>query len=274
MVESTHDVVIGDREVVKRYRSWQRGEPDREWAGLSLLDRFAPGLAPRPVKQRVEDGVPVLVMSRLPGVALGSEQLSDRRLGAVAAALTQLHTVVPADVVASLPRRLWSPAEAVTHLRGSVQEQPSDVGSGVRRAFAAGSEWIGSPEATVFAEQEVPLVFAQADGNLANFIWDGSRCGLVDFEDSGASDRAFEIADLVEHVSAWLTGVLDAERLLEYLGLDAALSDRVRDARRVMALFWLVMLLPGNPGHHRNPVGSVDRQAERLLGLLDSAPAP
>jgi len=30
------------------------------------------------------------------------------------------------------------------------------------------------------------------------------------------------------------------------------------------------MLLPGNPGHARNPEGSLERQAARLLELLRS----
>jgi hypothetical protein len=34
-------------------------------------------------------------------------------------------------------------------------------------------------------------------------------------------------------------------------------------------LFWLMMLLPGSPAHQRNPPGTVERQAARLLLLLD-----
>ena len=30
----------------------------------------------------------------------------------------------------------------------------------------------------------------------------------------------------------------------------------------------MLMLLSGNSGHRRNPAGSVERQAERVLGLL------
>jgi hypothetical protein len=35
------------------------------------------------------------------------------------------------------------------------------------------------------------------------------------------------------------------------------------------ALFWLMLLLPGSPAHHRNPPGTLERQAARLLLLLD-----
>lgn len=169
---------------------------------------------------------------------------------------------------AKLPRRLWCPSAAVGQPREQLKERPRGLGDEINRSFDAGLEWINSVDATLFAEADVPLVFAQADGNIANFIWDQGRCGLVDFEDCGASDRGFEIADLIEHASTWLTGVLNAEDLLHHLALDEALTSRVRQARPLMALLWLVMLLPGNRGHDRNPAGSLERQARRVLQLL------
>ena len=53
---TTHEVCI-DRGlwlVVKRFRSSRRGEPVREWTGLSLLARFAPGLAPAQARALAE----------------------------------------------------------------------------------------------------------------------------------------------------------------------------------------------------------------------------
>jgi len=38
--------------------------------------------------------------------------------------------------------------------------------------------------------------------------------------------------------------------------------------RRLAALFWLLMLRPGSRSSARNPPGTLERQAERLLGLL------
>ncbi len=43
-----------------------------EWIGLSLLHRLVPGLAPEPLRQRTDDGVPVNVISRVAGEPLGS----------------------------------------------------------------------------------------------------------------------------------------------------------------------------------------------------------
>ncbi len=64
MVQSTHDVSIGELTVVKRYRSWDRGEPECEWRALSLLHQYRPGLAPEPLSLTYPDGTPTIEMSR------------------------------------------------------------------------------------------------------------------------------------------------------------------------------------------------------------------
>lgn len=113
------------------------------------------------------------------------------------------------------------------------------------------------------------MVLGQGDANLANFLWDGSQVRIVDFEDSGPSDRAFELAVLVEHISAWSDAGLSADAFLGSFGLTAAEQVRVREYCRLSALFWLMMLPPGSPAHDRNPPGTLERQATRLLLLLE-----
>ena len=266
-MESTHDVQIGVDRVTKRFVSFDRGEADREWRALQLLDRYAPGLAPVPLDFRHEGDAPVVVMSRLPGLPLGSAPLTSAETHAMADALNTLHSSVPPTEVGRLPPRLWAPEEAIVMLREettAARAMPTDL---VAEAWGLGSEWVHSAQAQELQEDQT-VIFARADGNLANFVFDGMRCRIVDFEDSGASDLAFELADMIEHVSAWLSGILDADLLLAYLDLDPDVAARVHQARRAMALFWLWMLLPGNRGFDRNPPGSADRQAQRLLDLL------
>ncbi len=84
------------------------------------------------------------------------------------------------------------------------------------------------------------------------------------------SDPAYEVADLIEHVSVWLRGLVDGDELVHHLDLSLPQLQRLLQFRRLMCLFWLLMLMPGNPGHARNPVGSVERQAQRMHHLLDS----
>jgi thiamine kinase-like enzyme len=112
------------------------------------------------------------------------------------------------------------------------------------------------------------MVFGPGDGNLANYLWDGTRVQVVDFEDSGRSDRAFELAEITEHVSSWVGPPLDVPSFLAHFDLTSAEASRLRDCRRLLALVWLFLLSFDDPNNPRNPPGTADRQAERLRKLL------
>jgi hypothetical protein len=86
----------------------------------------------------------------------------------------------------------------------------------------------------------------------------------VDVEDAAVSDPATELAILLEHLSA---RALDADGFGARFDVD---PDRLRAARRLWAMFWLRLLLPGGPAERRNPPGTADAQARRLMALLDS----
>jgi len=47
------------------------------------------------------------------------------------------------------------------------------------------------------------VLLGHGDPNLAKYLPDGTGVRIVDFEDCGPSYRAFELALLVEHISAW-----------------------------------------------------------------------
>ena len=72
--QATHEVTVdaGRGVVVKRYRSWSRGEPAREWAALTLLAEFAPGLAPAPLRAALQADPPEIVMSFVRGTQPGA----------------------------------------------------------------------------------------------------------------------------------------------------------------------------------------------------------
>ena len=107
-------------------------------------------------------------------------------------------------------------------------------------------------------------VLAVGDGNLANVMWDGRVCRLVDFEEFGQSDIAYELADVIKHASSRLRRLLDVDALLRRMHLADIQRSRLHAFRRVLASFWLVMLLPGNAGFTRNPPGSTEDQARHL----------
>ena len=268
MVESTRDIWFSDRLVMKRYRSWLNGEADREWRGLSLLDRTVPGLAPHPLERRVEDGAPIIVMTRVPGAALGSSALNSEQLAGLAQTLKNMFAAARREELQKLDERRWGPSQMVSKLRAWIDEARPVLEPLVEEALRAAKRWLGSSQATALGGPLVERAFTNADGNIGNFIWDGERCYVVDFEDSGVSDPVYEIADLVEHVSVWLPGLIKADEFATSLALSNEQERRLLSFRRLMAVFWLLMLLPGNPGDARNPRGSLDRQATHVVDLL------
>jgi Ser/Thr protein kinase RdoA (MazF antagonist) len=268
---TTHEVRIQQdrRLVVKRFRSWARGEPAREWAALTLLAEAAPGLAPAPIRAGLDADPPFIVMSWLPGVQLGTGPLSPAQADALELALQQLWRSVPPPRVTAHPGPAWN----CTALTSQVRDM-AVAGSGlgedplVARARQAGVTWLDSSTLDSQARPDGEVLLGHGDCNLANFLWDGTRVRIVDFEDSGPSDRAFELAILVEHISAWSDAGLDAETFLARFELTRAEKARLREVRRLAALFWLILLLPGGPASNRNPPGTLQRQADRLLALL------
>jgi thiamine kinase-like enzyme len=108
-----------------------------------------------------------------------------------------------------------------------------------------------------------------ADLNPANVLWDGRTVRLVDFEDGGLSDPAYELADHVEHLGSRLPGVYDVQALPVAVGLDDGARERMAAYRPLWAAFWLAMLLPGNGGWRRNPRGTTEGQARHFLALVD-----
>jgi aminoglycoside phosphotransferase (APT) family kinase protein len=254
--------------VVKRFRSWDRREPFREWTALVLLAEFAPGLAAVPVRADLAADPPAIEMSRLPGVPLGGSPLTAAQADALVLALGRLWKAVPGTSLAGLGAAGANASQLTRQVAAMLTAQHGLDSHGiVRRAWQAGADWFHG--GALGRLDGGDPVLGQGDSNLANFLWDGTEVRIVDFEDSGPSDRAFELADLVEHISAWSDAGLPAEGLLGSFDLTAAEQVGVREYRRLCALFWLVMLLPGRPGHDRNPPGTLERQAERLLRLLE-----
>jgi aminoglycoside phosphotransferase (APT) family kinase protein len=259
---SNHVVTIEGDVVRKRYRRTARGEPAREWAALVLLDEHSPGLAPRPLARRTDP--PVVVMSRVAGDPLDTV-LTPGTTSAMVEAYRRLFAV---PVQPDTPLRHWHPD---AFLRSNVewleeQHARTDLPDVVRRALAAARAWHADPPHGI-DEIHDPVV-AQGDGKVDNVLWDGSRVRLVDFEGFGVGDLAFEVADLVEHISSRLRGLRDPESLIAGFDLSPVRTERVASYRIVLATFWLLMLLPGNPGHGLNPDGSDARQAVHLLELL------
>ena len=266
----THQLTFAATEVRKRYVGWDRGEPDREWACLSLLAEQAPGLAPRPLRRETCDGAPVVVMERLAGEPLGRAPLTADQTASLGLALRRLYDVPVADVrAAGIGERCYGPT-AQARAMSAWLRQPHDLASCrdpdlVGRAVEAALRWLAAADRLPAPRL---VVLGIADLNPANVLWDGARCRLVDFEDAGLSDPAYELADHVEHLAGRLGGIVDGEALIEAVGLGGEDLVRLQAYRPLWAAFWLAMLLPGNRGFTRNPPGTIEAQAAHLLSLL------
>jgi Phosphotransferase enzyme family len=259
---SGHEIEVRAERVVKRFRAGWREAYDRELRALTLLAEHAPGLTPRPLAARF----PTLEMTRLAGSPLRGTVLDPTRTAALAEAVRTLQEAVPPAALAALPPRpdtdLGPWLREVTSRLG-----PDPVGDPlVARALAAGLAWLAGADLT--PGPDVTAVFGPGDGNLSNYLWDGERVTVVDFEYSGRSDRAYELAEITEHVSAWVETPLDVPAFLDHFRLTPAETTRLADCRRLLALVWLVLLCGDDPVRPRNPPGSARRQATRLLTRL------
>lgn len=250
----THQIDIDGEVVTKRYVDGKDGAAEREWRALTLLAEYAPGLAPEPIGF---DGS--VRMSRIDGVPLRGMAVSAAHIAAMAAALGTLHGAVPRDVLDGVPVRPWQVEQLSGQVRAWCAEwRPRDPLADL--AVEEGARWLDSWRPS---GEGVTPVFGAGDGNLANFLWDGTRVRMVDFEDSGRSDRAFEVAELCEHVASWVDGEVD---VAGYVELTPAEWRRVREVRRLQALTWLFLLSGEGP---RNPPGTFQRQVKRVLATLE-----
>lgn len=266
-VFATHDIDIGEHQVVKRFRSWGRGEHQREWQALIMLASYAPDLTPAPLGCDLDSVPPCVRMSRVAGRPLAGLAITPTHLNAVAAAINRLHAAVPAGILAAVSPQPWLAAGAVNRMKSHVATvgRTADADPAVRAAFDAALYWLdhaAEPDPGAFSP-----VFGQGDGNLANFLWDGLQVRLVDFEDSGRSDRAFELAAFAEHLSVWYDAKVETGALLGRFELTSAETARVLYFRRAFGFFWLLKLLAAPDDR----LSTLQDQSLRLHVLLDTS---
>jgi aminoglycoside phosphotransferase (APT) family kinase protein len=274
---STHGITVEQGIAVKRFRS-QVGdgerrlygdEPRREWRALNLLARYAPGLAPGPIRADLDTDPPLIAMSRVPGEPLGARLVTETQQDAIAEALSRLHHAIPPSVLATVERAPGSPQLLPDRIKGMARAcNAGSLDPLPRQAYLAVLAWLDGGQAERAAAVTGQPVFAQGDPNLANHLWDGNRVRLVDFEASGRGDRATELADFVEHVTVWAHAGINAEAFLDRFDLRPGELQQITQLRPLFAAFWVMRLLPGGSAYHRNPPGTFERQASRLLDLL------
>ena len=210
-------------------------------------------------------------MTRLPGTVLRGGVVEPAETCALAAALTELHQSVPVEVAAALRHRTWKQRQCVEYISRRYPElATSALDPEITRTAADGMSWLNATALRWNRDPHLPPVLGQADGNLANFLWDGTRITIVDFEESGRSDIPFELAELVEHVGSWVDTDFEADAFLAHFPLQADEFARLTECRRLLGLLWLIALSLVGPDDDRNPPDTAVRQAQRLRALLDA----
>jgi Ser/Thr protein kinase RdoA (MazF antagonist) len=211
----------------------------------------------------------VIVMERLPGSHLEPRPLTTDQTHALGASLRRLYDV-PVEAVqeAGIGERRYG-AQGLADVL--VQWLAHDYDLGECRDEGLVADTLDVARAYV-ADPPLPeprlSALGIADLNPANVMWDGRAARLVDFEDGGLTDPAYELADHVEHLGSRLPGVYDAHALAAAVGLDEEGRERMAAYRPLFGAFWLAMLLPGNGGWRRNPRGTTEAHAEHFMALV------
>jgi len=218
----------------------QHDRAGREYHALQALTQAGLEIAPRPLLlDRDRHSNPVVVMTWLDGTVGDDLPASDddwRRLVEHLAAIQRVtpHTTsIPlTDAVLSMR----SPAEGIERIRRETDAIPrADQPAPLRRL-------VERFEAHAFPTwPPPPTSLRRGDPNLRNIVRRRGPWASVDWEYSGLSDPAFEIADLIAH-AAYLD--VPAERwewvgrLYASLVADPGVSDRIAVYVPLMYGFW------------------------------------
>lgn len=273
MLRHTHQLTVERAVVRKRFVSWGDGEADREWKCLSLLAAHAPGVSPRPVRREFEGDAPIVVMERLDGTPLPLEPATPEQIKALGRTLRRVYAVPLVSIEAvGLPERRFGPSVIAGELSAALA-RPRDLRECddpdlVRQVLELAIVHMTTNDVLPASRLTTMGI---ADLNPANVLWDGDQCRLVDFEDGGLTEPAFELADHVEHIASRFASVYDVQGLVDAVGLTPEQRDRFEKYRVLWATFWLIMLLPGNGAHSRNPRGTTESQAMHVRRLLSES---
>ena len=240
--------------ITKTYREWNRDQHLREWDALSRLARHAPGLAPAPVSALLDARPPSVTMTVITGQPIIGPW-TDYQMQLLADALRRLWTV-PCDGLTAID--MHEPA----YWRRRAARAVRPPGGVEQVAYDLAAEWIAQPDLDVLLDGHQAQVLGQGDPQPGNLLYDGESIRLVDFEDAGASDVCFELANFAEHLG---TREIGLDRIADLVDHD---ENRYLQCRRLLASFWLFRLLPKLDGTRRTRTVTATDQATRVIELF------
>lgn len=257
---------VGDGDTqrcVKLYRA-TAGDPDRrEYQALSLLARHCHGQAPMPIAHFPAPVLPAVVAEWIPGVSLNDRPLTQDEITALTECLAAVHDVDTAGV----PAVPGPPQGAVTRVAVMLADLSTHDRT-VERALHEARAWLESRDAELVAHLPCSS-WGRGDPNLENVLVDSSgHARVVDLEMAGATNVAFEVADMIEHLRSHCVDWQDWAPLIDRL-IPAIDRAAFAACRRLASTFWLAMLV-GNP--QARAINGTERQvvqAERVLTILN-----
>jgi len=263
-----------------------RDRARREYNALTLLEHLAPRVAPRPVFCDPDSYLlPVVVQSWVEGVALWSPPPSDAAWRQILETYHGLHAIQPADV-ARLGLRAgpllgpWAPDEQVAAIVAYARQLPP-AGQSARLA-----DLLDRLQRARFPRLPHSLCWAHGDPNVRNVILAEQGAVLVDWEYSGLSDPALEMAKLMSHALVSAAGEDRLQWLAEQyavLSREADMLSRIRLHHALSLASWTVRLLFGyhvllqqpsrrlvghGPEAEISTVENIDRYFERAFRAL------
>lgn len=258
----------GQTYCLKCYKTDGRDRVGHEWRALTLLSARGHHFAPRPYQLDTSTTPPIVVMEHIAGEGIGDQPLSQAQLLALVETFAAFFAITPATTSTRLSPVYGTAARIVQDLHAGMAVCGAHRHSAEQaEAWALWQAWQRGNDPALLL-QEAPLVFAHGDGSLENCLWDGQRLGLIDFEYSGWSDRAFELAVWIEHVRSRGTPDDAWEAFVAGFALSPAEACRFAAARRLFALFWLMKWWPSAapdlPDAHER-FGAQLQRARRLL---------
>jgi hypothetical protein len=259
---------IGDqRACVKLYRVDDRNRAEREWRTLTALAALQLPEAPTPYDYDPDPALPIVVMQFVAGTPLGDRPLADRQLTALHHAHARLFEITPSVLPrVALPAVSTDARQMLRLVKHAYVAHANTDGATprARQALDCWQAWSTSPDPDLLTAP-APSVFGRGDPNLRNCLWNDDTLRIIDLEYAGWSDRAHELADLIEHPESRATSDHSWHAFVNRFDLPGLEHQRLLAARRLLALFWTSRMWPSP---HEPASRRFTAQVQRTATLL------
>lgn len=239
---------------VKLRKRDERHRAQREFSALQALQSLPTPVAPKPISLHLnKDDLPgdVVVAGWIHGEVLGDLGIASlTRWESILVTMSAVHTLQPADapnlVDAVLPIR--SIHDVIAEIEKRWARLPDGQLGEITKAEIGGLVEEFKAHSMQQSHQPSQIGLIICDTNPSNMIDHNGQIFIVDWENSGWADPAFDVADLlVRPQCADLTSDTRSWVLNRYAELmrSPAIPERILAYERLMLIFWLILTSNG-----------------------------